>query len=906
MIGRLRFATPHDAIPGVPNLPGFDGKIIKAFANGAVADVSFLARLRSDAVQFEALTKGRQTQNSHDKELRARGTELYDPAEIEFYLTGRLGGERNNDFRSPVQRTVSPLYQRPQIDYDRTLFTDLLQYAPGLHTAYADVLATLEEEADVAAPKLGSIDSAARKLIDRARSSDWQSLAIPAQGPIPGYTIHFNGVGQFTYERILGSGLGEKVVCDGKTLYHLYPEIGLASKRAFSRHHHDLAAAINPAFLPPPEELARGCDVKAVDANTIAIVPLWVSVLEKDDTYTRVHLIFAKDGRLSERRVVEMPAGKTLFKQIFHADGAIEWRGSDDKVLAKQSRNLAPAKTPTLQADVRDLVVINLPLRTPEHISAKAEKLGFGALNRPENLSEFFISACLTGRDGVKSLFLHTDRRLGYFTLLNAANGKADSVLDGKVAEFAKGYPNCALAIFLVQGQREITTNDQTLLKDLPGPKDGFIQKLSRFRDQCLTWYNQRPAQNPADMPTYKAKVMEFLQDTPSPLFAYAVLDAMQRRCNIAPSDRMLEIAVKRFGPVTSPVGLGYVGRYEYARSLYQAGLTGEAGKEFRDLYADTLKLGMLPPIDADFRAAVRATEFIGFIRANADTLIEKKRFGLAFQLAAQMDQLGDAALCDEVLAAILAKASDKERNALTLVCVQMQAQRKNFAQADRLLVKLLADKELAKHPQIWRGRSAVAKQLGQTAESVRCLEKALDLEYDELPEVVNLESIRADYRLILEHYQRIAEASASLEKAAPQAFLAKVIRTADRWRLIDPEASAPCKLAGKILQTVGKSDLAWDYWTTPIDLHPAESKPWVELGETLQAEGDLERADRAFALGFEAEATNPEILWKRAQNLAKLGQPEQARALYQQIADGSWQQRFNATVEQARGLAGK
>jgi tetratricopeptide (TPR) repeat protein len=440
----------------------------------------------------------------------------------------------------------------------------------------------------------------------------------------------------------------------------------------------------------------------------------------------------------------------------------------------------------------------------------------------------------------------------------------------------------------------------------MPGPKDGFLQKMGRFRDLWLTWHNQRPVQNPADLPIHKAKVLEFLQDTTSPLFAYAILDTMQRRCNIAPSDRMTELVVKRFGPISSPVGLGYVGRYEHARSLYQAGLGADAGKQFRDLYADTLKFGMLPPIDTGFRDALQAKEFVGFIRNTAAELLQKKRFGLAFQLAAQMDQLGDEALCDEVLAAILAKASDKERNALTLVCVQVQSQRKNFAQADRLLAKLLTDKELAQVPELWRGRSALAKLLGQSAESVRCLEKALDLEYADLPEVVNLESIRTDYRVILEHYQRIAEASALLEKSAPKAFLAKVIRTADRWRLIDPDASEPCKLAGKILQTAGERELAWDYWTTPIDLHPAESKPWLELAETLKAEGDLERADRAFSLGFEAEPTNPEILWKRAQNLARLGQPERARTLYRQIADGTWQERFNATVEQARGLAGK
>ena len=135
-------------------------------------------------------------------------------------------------------------------------------------------------------------------------------------------------------------------------------------------------------------------------------------------------------------------------------------------------------------------------------------------------------------------------------------------------------------------------------------------------------------------------------------------------------------------------------------------------------------------------------------------------------------------------------------------------------------------------------------------------------------------------------------------------AFIAKVIRTADRWRLLDADASEPSMLAGKILHTVGERELAWDYWTTPIDLHPAESKPWLDLAETMKSEGDLERADRAFALAFEAEASNPEILWKRAQNQVRMGAPDRARQLYRQIADGDWQERFASTVEQARGLA--
>src|SRR5262249_1257573 len=151
--------------------------------------------------------------------------------------------------------------------------------------------------------------------------------------------------------------------------------------------------------------------------------------------------------------------------------------------------------------------------------------------------------------------------------------------------------------------------------------------------------------------------------------------------------------------------------------------------------------------IDVAFRNVLQMpvaddSKFIGYTRKTLDELLGKKRYGIAFQLAKQMDQLGDEALSDEILTTILAKASAEERNGLTLACVQFLEQGKNFVQADRLLVKVLEDKKLAEHPDLWRWRAEMAKHYGQTATSIACLEKALDLEYADLPELVNLESI--------------------------------------------------------------------------------------------------------------------------------------------------------------------
>ncbi|MBI3821727.1 MAG: hypothetical protein HY289_03500 [Planctomycetes bacterium] len=665
--------------------------------------------------------------------------------------------------------------------------------------------------------------------------------------------------------------------------------------------------------------------MKLVDANTVAIMPLnpltpGPSPPEyrgRGEEYASLHLVFAADGNLRERRIVAMPKGKTLLRQIFHQDGSIEWKNADDKALATQTRTVAPAKAPDLTPNVRELVVAHMPIRTWQHIFAQADKVSPETKYAPKIVEQWFIAECMdSSRDNLHRLrtfvqFFHAkgDRRLGFYTLINAAEIYIDNrhltAPDGKTYSInvEKEHPNSPLAMFLAHSQRELAS-DTSPAKELPGPKDGFIQRMARFRNIWLAWHNQKVTADA--MPTELAKVHAHLEDTPSPLFAYAVLDAMERRGNKAPSAHMTDIALKRFGPISDPLGLGYVFRYEHARALWQAGRAPEAIKLLKDLHADTLKLGVLPPIDAAFRETLQLgdVKFIPFARQTLDDLLSKKRYGLAFQLARQMEQLGDVALADEFVNTVLAKSPDEHRPTLTLVGIQHFTHRRDFAQADRLLGKLLEDKKLSGLAGLWRWRAGIARSYNQSAASLSYLEKALDLEYRELPELVDLESFRAEYRGLLEQYQKVAEAHVMLEKSAPKAFLAKVIRTADRWRRIDADNSEPSRSAGKIFHTLGERELAWDYWTAPIDLHPAESAPWLELAQTLQNEGDLDRADQAFAFAFEAETSNPEILWQRAMNLVRMDRPDRARQIYRQIATGQWQERFAATVERARGLA--
>src|SRR5262249_51666347 len=191
----------------------------------------------------------------------ARGRRAYPVADLVIPV--------DNYLKSPAIESASRLYARPSFSNDARLFSDLVAYAPGMNTSRADIEAVLDAEA---VPELraapGRIDPAARKLIERARSAGWQGLTVPHA-----FTLLFDGRGWYAYERALPLGLREQVVCDGRTLLHLYPELGIGARRTVSRFHRaELLRAI-PWLVPPAEDLARGADVKYIDEHTIAIVP---------------------------------------------------------------------------------------------------------------------------------------------------------------------------------------------------------------------------------------------------------------------------------------------------------------------------------------------------------------------------------------------------------------------------------------------------------------------------------------------------------------------------------------------------------------------------------------------------------------------------------------------------------
>ena len=107
----------------------------------------------------------------------------------------------------------------------------------------------------------------------------------------------------------------------------------------------------------------------------------------------------------------------------------------------------------------------------------------------------------------------------------------------------------------------------------------------------------------------------------------------------------------------------------------------------------------------------------------------------------------------------------------------------------------VLANPKVADQALLWRLGSRLAEERGVTERAISNLEKALGLEYQHLPEIIDLKSLRSDYGKLLSHYRSLVVAATDLKAAPPPDLLARTVRAADRWRALDREPVRPHRL---------------------------------------------------------------------------------------------------------------
>jgi ferric-dicitrate binding protein FerR (iron transport regulator) len=801
--------------------------------------------------------------------------------------------------------TFLPNYKLPTYVPPAEVFHDLVSYAPGLNTTAADVLAVLDAEALPGAwNKPGKVDPAARDLLEKIRLTGWHSLTLPADGGVPGYRIHFDGTGRFVYERVLPFGLRERVVCDGKTLTHLYPQLALAAQRDVSRFHRADLAALVPWILPPADELARGADVQLASERTVSIVP-------HGERGQVLHLVFANDGRVAERRLVELPSGKIVARLTLAGDGTARLLDGKGNELSVRQGKLSATSAPELAADTKDLLVLPIPYRTPEHVRSalKLDKRANADLSLKEALPLFLAYVAQGNANEAQQLFQQVfhaceQRQLGYYVLLASCGVNLDSDHGNILAE----HLDSPLAQYLALHTSPVLRKHAAQWAvGSASWQDGFLQHLAVTHAMLQRWQEGKVLKgDPTRAAAETRRAIDYVKKNRDSMFGWALLGLIQDR---AENDGVLHGQLAELWPLfEDQPALRFAARYETARSLWKTGKKDAARQRFQGLYESAVKDGMLPAVDADLRQALLADDGWGtLMRQTARRLVESKRRVAVLALARQCWDLDDQPLAGELLGTALDGIADPtERAALSLAAFGFLRDTAQLAEADRLLQGLLGDPKLARHSLLRRLGHELAKQRDMPARAVECLEQALALEAEQPPEVIDLEALRTDYGAVLEHYQNLAEAMVALKAAPPADFRSRVVRAADRWRAVDHDPAAACQAAAKVLKRLGDRELAWDYLTTPVGLRPNESGPWWSLALALGKEGALELADRAYRAAADAEPTDAQIIWERAQNLKLLGKHQEAQQLVRRIAEGTWQPRFQGLQAQARHLLGK
>jgi hypothetical protein len=789
----------------------------------------------------------------------------------------------------------SMLYQRPGFGGDERIFTDLVAHAPGMNTRTSDILSVLDYEAKPeSANAPGKVDDAAAKLIDQARAAGWQQITIPAEGRQSAFTIVFNGAGQFRYERVLAEGLREIVVGDDKTLVHLYPELGIGARRDVSRFHRADFADLVPWALPPVEDLARGNDIKAIDANTVHIVLRDIQARSPGDrAWVETQLTFT-NRKLSERRVIEMPANKVIAKETYDTDGTVKSAGADGKNMTTRKLKLTSAEKPELKPETKNLVVLPLPYRTVQQVfqAFELKDWNFATMKEEAALAMFAANLCQNPWQAQniyhQAFFNKGNKSIGFYTLLAASNipvGQNQGWMN-----VLSVHPNEPLAKYLVRTPG-----------DIGGAKDGFVQRLNTFRDLWTLWNSGKAVEGPDDMRRAEGeKAREYIRQNASSVYGWAILGVMETKvAKDSGSQKALAECYKLFEKTP---GLSFSAQYELARLQLKDGQRGQARKHFEALYKTTRKQeNGVPAIDAAFKDAMEAEDFGILLKDAAKDLIKQNRRGAVITLAWQCRQLDDATLADELFELALAKLSEQEKQTTMLAGVEYLWQTGQQDRAEKMLQELLTDDRAGKNPSLWRLASRLAGQRKLLKRSVEYFDKALEIEYRQMPTVVNLQRVRSDYGQLLSAYQQVAVAMNLLEVPVTSELKDKVIRAADRWRALDSDSTAACHTAARILKYLGHKELAWDYLTTPTALRPNESAPHLALAQTLRNDGDYDLADKAYVLAFEAESTNAQILWERAQSLQQAGKIADAQKVYRQIAEGEWQPRFQGLKYQAR-----
>ena len=816
---------------------------------------------------------------------------------------------------------------RPIVAIDPVLtgslsWRDLMSFAPALNTTHADRMAVAAEQAQSddtgdssksQPEKRGKVDPAARRLIEQARSGGFEQVTLQSEGKTL-LRIVCDATGRHACETRSPLGLVQKTFCDGTSIRHAYPQLGLSARRSFSEFHFGQLQTLLPWLVRSVADLSRDADLKLVDDHVVAIMPHARAAEETKRKVVHVHLVFADDGRLSERRVVDPESGRALVVVRFEDDGRVVIQHDDRTEELPLTWSREPADAPQPEGTKDELVELPMPIRSVAFVDEQISQVD----GEPgERLQLARILALLSegrtaeARDVLRTEFLEAgDQRDGLFVLLSRI--PQDMVwsedvpgAQGRKREVdLRPSPEGSVLKQFVRQHLEMWKSGPAVF-DLEQNDDGFVARLARAHNIFVRWKTGQATESrtEAQISSELQTALAAIADLPPDERTWSLLAGIQQQLTTAGQRELLATALKAFADSSV---LSQVAAQERARLLFQTDRPKKARKIYRELLLTAASDGRPPVIDENMRELFVAdggqAAWQKTVSACGRQLLKGQRLRAAFDLSVRLRALGDtdeaAALLDQLLAVLPAE----RRPGIAVLAIEQLRQLKD-GRAEELMGQVLHVQGLSEDPQLWRYASLVADDLGHKQEALLRMEHAVWLEYEQGVKFVDVQKLRETYQGLMQRFGEVIDAAATLQTRVPDDLYARLIRAADQWRSLDSDTTTCCHTTARLLTKLKRSEEAWQYLTTPLAGRSGEAAPWRTLAKTLADQKDVDLADMAYARAFEFERTNPEILLEHALFLKNENRRAASTRLLKQIVDTSWQPRFAAIQQQARGL---
>lgn len=226
----------------------------------------------------------------------------------------------------------------------------------------------------------------------------------------------------------------------------------------------------------------------------------------------RLHLLFDADGCLIERQWIERPqtngveANTTLLRITYAADGVVKVIDRDGKEQMTLNLHRAIAAEPKLVPDLNGLVVLPMPMRTPEVILAQANSVARSVSDSTAQADKSTTQNADLGQVGLRDADLSEDDALSLM-LAYMANGNAARMVEIARARFIeKGHTRDSLYALLSRNPSALVRAAEPAPAngtaspgfDLRPPVEG--SPLRQYLRQCLNWMDEpNPLMNTTD-----------------------------------------------------------------------------------------------------------------------------------------------------------------------------------------------------------------------------------------------------------------------------------------------------------------------------------------------------------------------------------------------------------------------